>query len=243
MSNNNKPVLILDAGHGGRDPGGGSTQQWYEKDKALKITLYQYRRFKQLGVPVLLTRDRDITLDPTPRATMVRNSGATYCFSNHINAGGGDGAEFIHSIYSDSSFSKALAEEIKKEGQNIRRIFTRTLDNNPRVDYYYMNRETGSVNTIIIEYGFADSKLDDIEQLNEKWEDYAEAIVRGYCKLTGFAYAPPMELSDIKGHWAEDSICKVYEMGLMTGYKDGTFKPDDKVSRAELAVILDRLSQ
>lgn len=43
---------------------------------------------------------------------------------------------------------------------------------------------------------------------------------------------------DIKGHWAEDVINKWYEKGIVSGYPDGTFKPDNPVTRAEVAKII-----
>lgn len=46
---------------------------------------------------------------------------------------------------------------------------------------------------------------------------------------------------DVKGHWAEKSIRKAMEKGVIKGYADGTFKPDEPVTRAQLAVIFDRL--
>lgn len=46
---------------------------------------------------------------------------------------------------------------------------------------------------------------------------------------------------DISGHWAETSIRKAVAKGVMQGYPDGTWLPDRDVTRAELAVILDRL--
>ncbi|MET3699338.1 N-acetylmuramoyl-L-alanine amidase [Bacillus oleivorans] len=183
--------LIVDPGHGGKDPGGGSNQYWKEKDMVLDISLYQYNRFKELGVPVALTRDKDVYVSPEQRTKIVRDSGAKHCISNHINAGGGDGAETIHSIYSEGHLAKALAEAIFKAGQNIRRVFTRSLPYDSRKDYYFMHRDTGKVNTVIVEYGFADSKKDDIEQLKLDWKKYAEAVVEGYCKQTGRTYSPP----------------------------------------------------
>ncbi|WP_052759461.1 polysaccharide lyase family 8 super-sandwich domain-containing protein [Paenibacillus sp. DMB20] len=48
------------------------------------------------------------------------------------------------------------------------------------------------------------------------------------------------EISDIKGHWAEDKIKKAMDQGLATGYPDGTFKPEKPVTRAEFAVLLAR---
>lgn len=186
-----KPLLIIDPGHGGSDPGGGSNRFWIEKEMNLAISLYQFKRYKQLNIPVELTRNTDITLAPETRTRIVRNSGAIFCHSNHINAGGGDGAEIIHSIYGGEEMSGKMAAELKAAGQNIRRIFTRTLPSNSNLDFYYMNRNTGNVTTTIIEYGFADSEKDDIRQIQSNWENYAEAVVRGFCLYIGNNYFSP----------------------------------------------------
>lgn len=45
-------------------------------------------------------------------------------------------------------------------------------------------------------------------------------------------------LTDIIGHWAEDSIKELVSLGAITGYPDQTFKPNDKITRAEFATIL-----
>lgn len=42
------------------------------------------------------------------------------------------------------------------------------------------------------------------------------------------------------GFWAYADIVAVQRAGIMTGYPDGTFRPNQAVSRAELAVIFDR---
>ncbi|MCT7959930.1 S-layer homology domain-containing protein [Laspinema sp. D1] len=45
-------------------------------------------------------------------------------------------------------------------------------------------------------------------------------------------------LSDIAGHWAEQFILGLYNAGAVGGYPDGTFKPDDKMTRAQYAALL-----
>lgn len=84
-----------DTCHGGADPGAignGIT----EKDYTLKISQYMYDRFKELGIPVVMTRDTDITLTPTERANKAKTAFGNYkdvlVISNHINAGGGEGS-------------------------------------------------------------------------------------------------------------------------------------------------------
>lgn len=185
------PILIIDPGHGGTDPGGGSNALWLEKDLVLQISLYQAERFRALGVDTTLTRTTDRTLPPADRTEIVRESGARYCISNHINAGGGDGVEAIHSIHSDGLLARRIVEAIRARGQNVRRVFTRTLTGDASKDYYYMHRNTGGVETVIVEYGFADSRGDDVRQLQNDWRSYAEAVVEAFCEHIGHPYAPP----------------------------------------------------
>lgn len=45
-------------------------------------------------------------------------------------------------------------------------------------------------------------------------------------------------ISDIQNHWAAKPIQNLAERGVIDGYPDGTFKPDQAVTRAELAKIL-----
>lgn len=42
-------------------------------------------------------------------------------------------------------------------------------------------------------------------------------------------------------HWAYDSLAKAAEREVLKGFLDGTIRPDAKISRAEVSVILDRL--
>ena len=49
------------------------------------------------------------------------------------------------------------------------------------------------------------------------------------------------EHPDIKGHWAEESLVKAIDKDVIRGYKDGTVKPDEAITRAEVVAILARL--
>lgn len=54
-----------------------------------------------------------------------------------------------------------------------------------------------------------------------------------------YTAAPPKP--DYAGHWAEESIKWCIERGLMQGYEDGSFRPDQPVTRGELAAVLRRM--
>ena len=89
--NNNLIGVVIDPGHGGSDPGAVANNQ-YEKDYALKISKYMYDIFKELGIPVTLTRDTDITLSPSDRTDRILDAYGdntnVIVVSNHLNAGG-----------------------------------------------------------------------------------------------------------------------------------------------------------
>lgn len=47
-------------------------------------------------------------------------------------------------------------------------------------------------------------------------------------------------INDIAGHWAESYILKAARAGLLTGYENGTFRPDSTITRQEIMVMLDQ---
>ncbi len=64
------------------------------------------------------------------------------------------------------------------------------MPSNPDLDYYYILRETPNNESIIVEYGFADSTGDDVNQLKNNWQDLAEAVVKSLAQYTGVPYSP-----------------------------------------------------
>lgn len=55
-----------------------------------------------------------------------------------------------------------------------------------------MLRNTPNNETIIVEYGFADSTVDDVSQLKNNWKDLTEAVVKALSGYVGVPYKPPM---------------------------------------------------
>ena len=49
------------------------------------------------------------------------------------------------------------------------------------------------------------------------------------------------DFPDIRGHWAEELIRSVSARGIVVGYEDGTFRPDNSVLRAEAVTIMNRV--
>lgn len=110
---------------------------------------------------------------------------------NKDTSGGGDGAEIIYALRNDDTFSAKIAKELETAGQNIRKYYQRRLPSNPAKDYYYILRDTPNNETVIVEYGFADSTGDDVSQLKNNWEDLAEAVTKAIVEYAGGTYQAP----------------------------------------------------
>lgn len=184
--------VVLDSGHGGGDQGS-SGNGIIEKDLTLKISQYMYDRFKALGVPVKMTRDSDVDLQPNDRPGVVLdqfgNGKDVVVISNHINAGGGEGAEVIYALRNSDKLASSILNELEKSGQVVRKYYQRRLPSNSSKDYYYIIRETPNNQTLIVEYGFLDNAAD-AERLKNNYKKYAEAVVRAVTLYGGYKYVP-----------------------------------------------------
>lgn len=188
-------MVIVDAGHGGSDPGA-SSGDIVEKDYTLRISEYMYNRFKELGIPTFITRTSDTTLNPTDRINTIKpniTSSDDIVISNHLNAGGGDGAEVVYALRNDDTLAKSILDNIEETGQNIRKWYQRKLPSDSSKDYYYIIRNTSPAESVLIEYAFLDSTKDDKNQIRNNWEKWAEAVVKSVAEYKGYNYVAPGE--------------------------------------------------
>lgn len=192
--NNNLLGVIVDAGHGGEDPGAISGNL-KEKDLNLKASLYMYDRLKDLGINAKLTRDSDTYLPKNERIKKVKelfnNSPNVLLISNHINAGGGEGAEIVYALRNTPELASMALDNIGRAGQVTRGIYQRVLPENPSKDYYYILRESGNAQPLLVEYGFIDNKKDSNKLVNNI-TDYVEGVVKAIADYAGVPYTPPI---------------------------------------------------
>lgn len=199
MNNNEDRVtrkVVIDPGHGGTDSGA-TGNNLLEKDYNLLISKYMYDRFKQLGVPVAITRDSDTTLSPTDRVNTILNkfgnSSDVILISNHVNSGGGEGAEVIYALRNRDTLAKNILNNIGATGQETRKYYQRRLPSDTSKDYYFIHRNTGNLEPLIVEYGFIDNTKD-VEFLKENYEELAEAVISAVANYIGVPYTPPEDL-------------------------------------------------
>ena len=196
MNNNEDRAVrkvIIDPGHGGTDSGA-TGNNLLEKDYNLLISKYMYDRFKELGVPVAITRDSDTTLSPTDRVNTILNkfgnSSDVILISNHVNSGGGEGAEVIYALRNKDTLAKNIINNIGTTGQTTRKYYQRRLPSDTSKDYYFIHRNTGNLEPLIVEYGFIDNTKD-VEFLKENYKELAEAVISAVANYIGVPYTPP----------------------------------------------------
>ncbi|MCS6782986.1 MAG: N-acetylmuramoyl-L-alanine amidase [Gloeomargarita sp. SKYBB_i_bin120] len=81
-----RPVVVLDPGHGGPDPGAIGIGGLREKDLVLDISQQVARLLERQGVQVVMTRTADVDLGLEPRVALARQVNATLFVSIHANA-------------------------------------------------------------------------------------------------------------------------------------------------------------
>ena len=125
--------VVIDAGHGGKDPGRPNKNGIKEKHIVLNMALLLGEKLKKRGVEVIYTRDKDIFLSLRQRAKIANDADADLFVSIHCNA--------FHdsSVYGSETFvyglhvSQANFDVAKKENEII------FLD-----DHYQMDKENYS---------------------------------------------------------------------------------------------------
>lgn len=182
--------VVIDAGHGGTD-GGAVGNGIVEKELTLDISQYIHERLDELGITNTMVRENDITLEPTERVSKILepygNGSDVLVVSNHINAGGGQGAEIIYALRNSDTLSRKIANELENSGRDVRKYYQRRYPSDSSKDYYFIHRNTGNTEAILVEYGFLDNAMD-AELLKKYWKDYAEAVVKAIANYLGVPY-------------------------------------------------------
>lgn len=166
--------VIIDAGHGGSDPGA-TFYGRQEKIDTLKLALAVGSILSQHGVDVVYTRVNDTYNTPFEKAEMGNHSGADYFISIHRNAmpipGTASGVETL--VYENSGVPALLA-------QNINSALSATgfanLGINERPGLVVLRRT--EMPAVLVEAGFIDNEADN-RLFDQNFPTIAQAIANG----------------------------------------------------------------
>ena len=213
--------VVIDAGHGGSDPGAVANDT-NEKDLNLMISKYMYDRFKELGIPVTLTRNTDETLTPDERVSKILSAYGdnknVIVISNHINSAGenseAEGAEVIYALRNEDTLAKNILSELKKAGQKIRTVYQRRLPNDNSKDYYFIHRNTGNTEPVIVEYGYITNK-EDLNRIKQNYKKYVDAVVKAVLETKNINISKPEENTKYNFSYVVKSGDSLWEIAMM----------------------------
>jgi N-acetylmuramoyl-L-alanine amidase len=241
--------IVIDPGHEGvgnaLDPGA-VANGLKEAELTLKIAKHIYDMLSEYeGVQLKLTRTGNQSLSLSQRAKIANDWKADFFLSIHINAGGGTGFESY--VYNGNVSAATIAYQ-NVIHQEILKAIGNVTDRGKKRANYAVLRET-KMPAILTENLFIDNpndadKLKSDQFLKQIAYGHVQGIVKafGLKKKGGKATMQKVSVKDdVAGHWAEQSIRKAMKAGIIKGHSNGQFKPDEPVTRAQLAVILDRL--
>ena len=188
QENVRRNLVVLDPGHGGKDPGKVGADEELEKDINLAISLKVREKLEEDGMEVVMTREEDVMLsdgdadnkkleDLNSRIDIINEQQPAIAVSIHQNSYSDPavrGAQVFYFTHSDKG--KQAAEALQKELLEFDQENTRDIKAN---DTYYLLKKT-EVPTVIVECGFlscpgeAELLTDEVYQ-----EELAGAIAKG----------------------------------------------------------------
>lgn len=167
-------LVVLDAGHGGANPGAVYNGR-KEKDDVLLLTLAVGSILEANGVDVLYTRTDDIYESPYQKALEGNQANADYFVSIHRNSSPYpnqySGVETL--VYSQYGAGAQLARSINTR---LEQIGFRNLGVNQRQDLIVLNRT--KMPAVLIEAGFINTDADN-RFFDEQFHNIARAIAEG----------------------------------------------------------------
>lgn len=183
-------MIVIDASHGGEDKGS-VANGIEEKDYSLLISKYIYDRLKELGARVTLVRDSDETLSDTERANRVKNAYGdnpnVLAISNIFDNKPEVGAEVIYALRNNDKFASIVTENLLDTGREVKKWYQRRLESDTSKDYYPIQRNTGNIETVVINYGKINNS-NDATDIKNNYKKYAEAVVKSIANYKGIPY-------------------------------------------------------
>lgn len=170
-----KLLVVIDPGHGGKDPGAIGIGGTREKDIILPISLRVAEVLQENGVQVVLTRDSDYFVSLPGRVQMAERANADVFVSIHANSVGLSRPEVsgLETYYYDNGLGLARAVHNRiLQSVNVR-------DRRVRKARFYVLRKS-SMPSILVETGYLTGREDIAKLRNPTYQrQMGEAIAQG----------------------------------------------------------------
>ncbi|MFS1513878.1 N-acetylmuramoyl-L-alanine amidase [Chengkuizengella sp. SCS-71B] len=239
--------VVLDAGHGGKDPGALGVNGLKEKDVNLDISFKVKNILEERGHEVVLTRENDTYISLQDRVKLTNQQNADLFVSIHANAHHdpsikGSLVIYYNNQYPDKDYPASTAMSVltpysKTLAQSVLNgLITEaeTKDLGLMSKAVYVAR-MGSIPSILVETAFL-SNEEDAARLFDESERQKMAI--GIAN--GIETFEPITFWDALDHWAITSIIRLQDNDLIFGYNN-SYEPNRSLTRAEFLAMMDRI--
>ncbi len=168
-------LVVIDPGHGGKDPGAVGLGGLREVDVILPISLEVSRILRQQGVEVMMTRKADYFISLQGRTAMANRARANIFVSIHANAVGG-GRRNVSGMETFYAGNRQLADAIHR---SILRSVTVARDRGVKRSRFYVLR-TSRMPSALVEVGFVTGSVDNARLRDPAYRSQmARAIAQG----------------------------------------------------------------
>ncbi|MDQ0901467.1 MULTISPECIES: N-acetylmuramoyl-L-alanine amidase [unclassified Paenibacillus] len=239
--------VVLDAGHGGSDPGAIGVNGLREKDVNWDITQKVRDELIAKGYEVVLTRTDDSYWSLAQRVEFTNTLQADLFVSIHANAHPSAKANGTMVLYYDNDYPQEdypASEAMKQLTPYNKDLAQRVLDslvaavgtkNLGLIPSAVYVARMGTIPSILVETAFlsqtSDAALLASDSVRSKM---ASGIANGIA-----AYTPPL-FTDSLGHWARDAILRMKNKGVIEGIAN-RYEPERALTRAEFLTLMDRV--
>lgn len=234
--------VYVDAGHGGTDPGAIGINGVKESTITLAVAKYLQTELKRQGITVKMSREKDTAKALATRCNEANKFGANIVVSIHCNAhpkADANGTETF--IYKKGGNAEKIANKVQPNLVST----LGTTNRDVKEGNLAMVRDTKAP-AILCELAFITNK-NDCAKLTQATHQKkcAVAICKGICSYLGISYKGEAIVSvvtnDYSKHWGAKAIQKMVDTKIMVGDGNGTFRPNDKITRAEVAQTIANL--
>ena len=182
-------MIVIDPSKGGNDIGvvGNGI---IEKDYNLLISNYIYDRLKKLNADVKIIRDSDETLSNNERSNRIINSygnnSKVVALSNRLSSSD-DGVEIIYALRNKDTLAKSIANNLENNNIKVNKYYQRRSEDDTSKDYDDIQRNTGNIETIIVDYGNINDTIW-ANDLKNNYKKYAESVVKALANYQNIPY-------------------------------------------------------
>lgn len=238
--------IVIDPGHGGSDPGAIGVNGLLEKTINLDIAHKVANQLRTQGYDVAMTRESDQKMSLQQRVEFKEREQADLFVSIHANWNRVPRIDGVMVLYYDNAYPQAsypaspemkkLSAINKRFAQTVLHTITSQIDTADRgllPSSVYVVRN-GTMPSILVETAFLSNAQDAAKLADERYRaKMAKAIADGI-----YAFMP-IGFADTAGHWAQKSILRLKEHGIVEGTGKG-FAPEQSLTRAEFLAMANR---